>query len=113
MSENYSQEEIDIAFEMFVKGAHKVVSDWRGEQFPNLGDKILSVNEGRKYWKVVVRDGLNQSVFGFVRKSDGAIFKSADWRSPYTKGKTAIRGYVTDHSGGMEAVTPYGIVYVR
>ena len=59
MNENHSQEEIDIAFEMFVKGAQKVVSDWRGEQFPNLGDKTLSVNEGRKYWKVVARDGLN------------------------------------------------------
>jgi len=114
MIESYSQEEIEVAFDMFVKGAQRVVSDYMEEAFPTLTPKTLSVDKGRKYWKVVVSSGgLNHSVFGFVRKSDGAIFKSASWKAPYTKGDTAIRGYVTDHSGGMEAVTPYGIVYVR
>ena len=53
------------------------------------------------------------SVFGFVRKSDGAIFKAASWKAPFVKGPSAIRGYVNDPNNGLSSVTAYGVVYAK
>ena len=85
------------------------------KQYANLKAPTITVHPGRVYWKVVREEGedlgINCSVYGFVRKSDGAIFKAATWKAPYTKGNSAIRGYVCDNSNGMDATTAYSIKY--
>jgi len=111
---NRSQEEIEYAFDTFVEGCDALVKKYRNEKFPTLPEVGIEVMPGRVYWKLVrVEDGHSNSVFGFVRKSDGAIFKSATWKAPFTKGPSAIRGYVNDPNNGLSSVTPYGVVYAH
>ena len=57
----------------------------------------LSVEEGRKYLKVIKDDGCQRSVWGFVVKADdhkfiaGDILKPAGWKTP---ARNAARGNV-------------------
>ena len=110
---NHSKEEIEYAFEIFVEGIQNKLNEHYA-QHSNLTPPTVSVRGGSKYWKVVTdQDGNGYSVFGFVRKEDGAILKPASWRAPFVKGPSAIRGDVTDSLNGMGSVSPYGVVYVR
>ena len=100
--------EIEHKFCEFVEGVKERIKTHRETNFPSLDPVEVRVDKGRVYWKIV----RGTSVYGFVRKSDGAIFKAATWKAPYTKGASAVRGYVTD-DWAMDAATEYGIVYAR
>ena len=111
---DHSREEIEYAFETFVEGVQNKLNEYYEKTFENMKPPTVSVRGGSKYWKVVTdQDGNGYSVFGFVRKEDGAILKPASWRAPFVKGPSAVRGYVTDSLNGMGSVTPYGIVYAN
>jgi hypothetical protein len=110
-----SKIEIEYAFETFVEKIQVKIDEHFTQQYVNLKPPHIAVYPGRIYWKIVREEGedlgTNCSVYGFVRKSDGAIFKAATWKAPYTKGNSAIRGNVCDGSNGMDATTPYSIRY--
>ena len=109
----YDTEEIELAFEYFVETVREMYNEYMDKNFPSLGRDDIRVSEGSVYWKIVKEDETgSSSVYGFVRKSDGAVFKAASWRAPYTKGKSAIRGYVTDE-WIRHLITPHGIVYAQ
>ena len=111
---NHSREEIEYAFNIFVDGIQNKLNEHYAKHLANLAAPTVSVRGGSKYWKVVTdQNGNGYSVFGFVRKEDGAILKPASWRAPFVKGPSAVRGYVTDSLNGMGSVTPYGIVYAN
>tara|TARA_Y100000296_G_C5169696_1_gene256618 strand:- start:388 stop:741 length:354 start_codon:yes stop_codon:yes gene_type:complete len=114
MVEERSYAEIEYAFESFVEGCNNLVRKHREENLPSLPPLRIEVSEGRVYWKLVrTENGRHSSAYAFVRKSDGAIFKPATWHAPFTKGPSAIRGYVNDSSNGLDSVTPYGTVYAN
>ena len=112
-------EEIEARFETFVEGVNEKVAKHYAERFPTLDPEHIVVSpNGRTYWKLIKEKKENPAsgqrfVYGFVRKADGAIFKAAGWNAPFTKGPTAIRGYVTDESNGLDAATNHGIIYAR
>jgi hypothetical protein len=110
----YSKEEIEMAFKYFVLRAKEICDEYMEENFPSLSKYNLAVDEGSKYWKIVQegtgRERGRRSVYGFVRKSDGAIFRAASFRAPQTKGKNAVRALVTDE-WATGVLTPHGIAY--
>lgn len=76
------------------------VNDW-------IERSTYTVQEGRKYIKVT-RDG---SVFAFIDKKTGDIFKPASWQAP-AKG---VRGNLFSDRGGLEALlfSHNGLVFVK
>jgi hypothetical protein len=115
----YTEEEIEIAFEYFTSEAQRIVSNYMDTTFPTLPKETIEVDEGRVYWKLMraSNPGLHglsnsRSVHAFVRKKDGAIFRPASCKAPYTKGKSAIRGYVTD-DWASSVLTPHGVAYAK
>jgi hypothetical protein len=122
--DNYDQEDIALAFEHFVSQAQGIVDEYMESRFPKLPRPEVEVRPGKVYWKLVkvtkdlapnrpYSEPINSEyVYGFVRKSDGAIFKAASYKAPYTKGPSAIRGYVTDE-WATSTLTPHGVIYAR
>jgi len=100
---------VETCFKEFVSGIRTVVTKHYEDDFPTLPVPEIGVDYGRKYWRIW-KGGGQKSVYGFVRKEDGAIFKAATWKAPQTKTKTAIRGYVTDEFP-LDYVTAYGVKY--
>ena len=117
--EKRSPQEIEYALEIFVENVQQMLNEHFATNYAMLTPPEIGVHPGRTYWKIVKQDAIEQgggrqcSVFGFVRKSDGAIFKAATWKAHYVKGGSSIRGYVNDNAIGMNSVTPYGVVYAR
>ena len=116
---NYSEEEIEMAFEHFATEAQRIVSEYMDTHFPALPKEHIEVDDnGHVYWKLFrVADpdhhgSISRQIYAFVRKKDGAIFKAASYRAPYTKGKSAIRGYVTDE-WASSLITAHGVIYAR
>ena len=110
---NHSREEIEYAFETFVEGIQIKLNEHYAQHLSNLTPPTVSVRGGSKYWKLVRREQHGDSVYGFVRKEDGAILKAASWSAPFVKGPSAVRGYVTDPQNGMSSVDWHGVVYAR
>lgn len=122
--DNYDQEDIAIAFDHFVASAQDIVDEYMETRFPRMPRPVVEIRPGKVYWKLVKvtkENGPNRPysdpisseyVYGFVRKSDGAIFKAASYKAPYTKGPSAIRGYVTDE-WATSTLTPHGVIYAR
>lgn len=77
---------------------------------------VLEIEKrGRKYWKIIKVNrndfgGSSKSVYAFIRKSDGAVFRPATWSKPETRTKTAVRGHITDE-WALDYFTPFGVVY--
>ena len=121
-----SELEIEHCLEMLLPRLQKKVDarhDAMHKKYVVVGKSYLSESQppllvmkpGRKYWKLVLENrgdfgGSSSTVYGFIRKHDGAIFRPATWRKPETRTKTAIRGYITDEFS-EDYFTAGGVVY--
>lgn len=73
--------------------------------FPSLDVPEIRVDFGTKYARIVRGD----SAYCFVNMGNGDILKCAGWKAPAKH----ARGNIYDEYQGMNAVGPYGAVYMR
>ena len=64
----------------------------------------IRVNRGRRFDKLIQ----GGSVYCFVEKNTGNVFKPASWKAPYLKGKNSIRGSIYDTSTYWDKELKYG-----
>jgi len=122
-----SELEVEYHLELLLPKLQKKIDDYHkkiGGSSVIIGKSFLSESrgpmlvkyQGRKYWKLVLESrsefgGTSSTVYGFIRKVDGAVFKPAGWKKPETRTKTAIRGFITDEFP-EDYFTIYGVIYV-
>ncbi len=109
----FTQEEIDFSFEKYVEGVKVKIANHYAAKFPTLTPQEIKVKPGSVYWKLIKYTpgaDCGESVYGFVRKVDGAILKAASWKAPATN---HARGFVTDSDYGLYCSGPYGIAYLK
>ena len=70
----------------------------------NLSYSPITINKGRRFDKLVQ----DNSVYCFVEKATGNVYKSATWKQPYTKGKNCVRGNIYDVSTYWDKQLKYG-----
>lgn len=92
----------------FVSALQDVFNREYATKFPMLEIPTLVVTSGRKYAKVVRRErGQLGSVYCFVEKDTGDVYKAATWSSPYTNG--GPRSNIGGANYGVPAhADPYG-----
>jgi len=105
------QEKVDENYQKYYTKNQVVGKSYLAE----LKAPIVTMAKGRVYYKLVLESqndwgGSSSTVYGFIRRKDGAIFRAATWRQPETRTKTAIRGYVTEEYA-MDYFTPHGVIY--
>ena len=66
--------------------------------------EAIKVNKGSRFDKVVK----GTSVYCFVEKDTGYIFKAASWRAPQLKTKNPVRGSIYETSTYEGKAGPYG-----
>ena len=64
---------------------------------------------GRKYDKIVS----GGSVYCFVEKDSGNVYKPASWRAPYSKGNNPVRGNIFNVTSYQNADPHGGWLYCR
>jgi len=115
----FSQEEINFGFEKFVEHVQNIIlEDYKSlwsKDFDLEKTPLVTVSRGRVYWKIIVQPRARYSsgqrtVYGFVRKADGAILRAAGWSAPALN---KARGFVTDPDFGASCATSFGIRYLN
>jgi len=94
----------DEKLESFVAGCNRIQSDYYSKR-GNFPANNITVNKGRRYFKLVERGG--ESVYCFVDKTNGDVLKAASWSAP-AKG---ARGNIFDSANGLARMGPYGAAY--
>jgi len=123
-----SELEIEHCLEMLLPRLQQKVDEWYhrhcatpqvvGKSFlSEIKPPLLRKEKGRIYWKLILESrtefgGNSSTVYGFIRREDGAIFRAATWRSPETRTQTAIRGYITDEYP-EDYFTSTGVIYAN
>ena len=105
------QPTFEEALERFVKRGQDIVYAHYKKNLTNLTPNILEVGGGKKYIKIIAKDGDggdSKSVWAFINKENGDILKPATWKAPAKH----ARGNIYDDNP-MEKVGPYGPEYLR
>ena len=84
---------------------------WAAAQASGIRYETVTVTEGKRYWKIVVRSAPYNggSCRAFVDRNTGAIYKAASWAAPAKHS----RGSILADDFGMSCMTPYGPNYLR
>ena len=114
--EERTKEEIEWYFGRFIKLIQNTIDNKEALAI-HRKEKSVRIQKGRVYWKIFVDEnttwlGHSTSIFGFVRRKDGAIFRAATFKAPETRTKSAVRGYVYDEHP-ENYFTEFGIVYAE
>ena len=90
-----------------MKMIHRI-DEQHGEYYektlPSLTYEPIRVNRGRRFDKLVQ----GGSVYCFVEKSTGDVYKAQTWKQPYTKGNNCVRGSIYDTSSYWDKELKYG-----
>ena len=79
------------------------------KNLPNLTFPTFSAKEGGKFFKIITDNGTQQSVYCFVNKQNGDIYKAATWKAPAKH----VRGNIFHKNFGWgTAVNLYGANYL-
>ena len=70
----------------------------------NLTYSPVEVKSGRRFDKLIQ----GGSVYCFVEKNTGNVYKPASWKAPYLKGMNSIRGSIYDKSTYWDKELKYG-----
>ncbi len=108
--ETFSKELFPQKMAAFVEAVQTMVNKHYADKLANLTPPVFSVDEGRRYLRVVRTEtfGSSRSVYCFVDKTNGDILKAATWKAPAKH----ARGNVFDEKP-LDAVTEYGAKYIR
>lgn len=90
----------------FVHHVQAVHNQFMKEQFSTLSPDKIVVEEGPKNVRIVKRGTHSGSVYGFIRKSDGAILRAASYKT-LTK---IVMGNLEDYPDRV--LGAYGVAYV-
>ncbi len=110
MTTKYSSTELEFYLDKFVRYTNQIMKAFHANNYDIDRDLItVDKKQGRVYWRLVRGTiARNPYSFGYVRKEDGAVFRSVSG-VPFTRGKYAVRGHITEGDYGISCVTPWGI----
>jgi hypothetical protein len=111
------ERDFDIALAFFLAGAQELVSGYDERHIhPDLlasERSTLTVSPGgQTYLRVYKQRGDREggSLYCFIQRSTGNIYKGKGWKAPDTK---IIRGNIFSEFFGLEGVDHYGARYAR
>ena len=68
----------------------------------------ITIEEGKRYARIVYSDGCSRSAYGFIDMQTGDILKSAGWKGPAKH----ARGNINSEKP-LSCCGPYGVAYLR
>ena len=99
-----NKDDYSTALQKMIDRIDEQYGEYYNKNLSNLTYSPITVNPGRRFDKLVQ----DNSVYCFVEKSTGDVYKSATWRQPYTQGKNCVRGSIYDTSTYWDKELKYG-----
>ena len=102
---------IPEALVKFVADAQAMIDADMAKNYPNSARKVLSVEPGRRYARIVIQSEGNEfsrSCYCFVDLTNGNILKSESWKKPAKH----ARGNILSIKDVSKSVSTYGAHYL-
>ena len=104
--EERTQEELEWYMEHFTGLIQDCFNEHeKTQKYPK--EYTVVVKKGRKYWKILTETRSwsdsarpRTTIFGFVRREDGAILRAANMKAPEVRTKNPVRGYIWEEDAG-------------
>ena len=105
--EGRTQEELEWYMERFTALIQDHLDEHeKSQKYPD--ECTVVVKKGRKYWKILTEtrsrarygEVARTTIFGFVRRKDGAILRAANMKAPEVRTKNPVRGYIWEEDAG-------------
>ena len=93
----------DAALEVFNTKLNALLDTYYATNFPGQRP-VITYEVGPKFVRVVRNDGTSRSVYGFIARETGGLFKAAGWKGPT---KNFVRGNI--FAEGTRGMGPYSI----
>ena len=98
--------EVEFHLSGFLEQCSEILKEHYETKLPTLDIPDIKVYPGGKYYKVAKKDNShNESVWFFVDKEDGNIWKAASWKAP---AKNFPRGNILEDKA-KDVIGVYGI----
>ena len=98
--------EVEFHMNDFLDQCVVLLNDHYDSKFPNLLRPQVKVKAGGKYYKVYQDAGeYHKSVWFFVSKEDGSIWKAASWKAP---ARNFPRGNILENKA-KDVIGVYGL----
>jgi len=89
-----NKDDYSTALSKMVHRIDEKYGEYYKKTLTNLNYEPVKIKSGRRFDKLIQ----GGSVYCFVEKSTGNVYKPASWRAPYLKGNTPVRGSIYDTS---------------
>ena len=99
-----NKDDYSTALQKMIDRIDEQYGEYYEKTLPNSTYTPITINKGRRFDKLVQ----GSSVYCFVEKSTGNVYKSQTWKQPYTKGKNCVRGSIYDTSTYWDKELKYG-----
>ena len=98
--------EVEFHLQDFIGECAAMLNEHYETKFPRLNVPDVKVKEGGKFYKVYKDEGeYHKSVWFFVSKEDGLIWKAASWKAP---ARNFPRGNILEDKA-RDVIGVYGI----
>ena len=98
--------EVEFHLPEFLNECEEMLKEHYSQKFKNLEVPEIKVYPGGKYYKIAKKDNNhNESVWFFVGKEDGLIWKAASWKAP---ARNFPRGNILEDKA-RDVIGVYGI----
>ena len=98
--------EVEFHMSGFLDQCVEIVNNHYDSKFPNVRRPEVKVKAGGKYYKVYQDAGkYHRSVWFFVSKEDGLIWKAASWKAP---ARNFARGNILEDKA-KDVIGVYGL----
>jgi hypothetical protein len=98
--------EVEFHMNDFLKECEEMLEEHYSEKLKNLNLPEIKIYTGNKYYKVAKKiNSYQESVWFFVSKADGLIWKPASWKAP---AKNFPRGNILEDKA-KDVIGVYGL----
>lgn len=100
------------ALNKFLAQVQQIHTAYVAKLAPNTTPDVVTFTEGTKYLRIVKghENGTGRSVYCFVDRANGNIYKAASWRAPE---RNYVRGNIHDPESVAQWCGPYGVNSVK
>jgi hypothetical protein len=94
--------------EKFRAALEKMLVQHHAERFAVLPPPSIEISTGKRFARIIKKDGSSISAYGFIDLQNGDLLKAASWKAPAMHARGNI--FADDMLAGCG---PYGMAYLK
>lgn len=103
-----TQENITAQIETFRAALENMLLEHRNARFPTLPAPSVEISTGKRFARIITKDGSSTSAYGFIDLTNGDLLKAASWKAPAMHARGNIFA-----ENMLSGCGPYGMAYLK